>query len=80
MGAYYFDDLLTAETVGELVAVALLRPDLAQRHFEEGWFVPWLHDQGRHDLAALAERDRTRSDGLQRFLAAATGRAHDPNG
>lgn len=71
MSAYYVDELLTAENLGELLTIAHLRPDLVQRHFQEGWLIPWLRDQGRPDLAALVEQERTHPGGFQRFLAAA---------
>ena len=69
--AYYFSPNEHVETVQEFLATCRTNKEVARNHLAAGYFEPWLHDQGRDDLAARAARVRSEPDGLEQFLKTA---------
>jgi hypothetical protein len=69
--AYQFTQSDSAGSVGEFLASCRSMPELASQHLASGWFEPWLHDQGRDDLAARAAKLRGEAEGLKLFLKTA---------
>jgi hypothetical protein len=69
--AYYFAPNQSVESVQEFLAACRTNKELARNHLASGYFEPWLHDQGRDDLAARAARVRHEVDGLEQFLKTA---------
>jgi hypothetical protein len=75
--AYYFTPTEhSAASVDEFLATCRVLPEVASYHLAEGYFEPWLRDQGRADLAERAAVARFEADALGRFLK--TPRARRP--
>ena len=69
--AYYFTATDSAASVQDFLAACRSLPEVAGEHLANGWFEPWLRDQGRDDLAKRAEKVRAEAEGLQLFLKTA---------
>jgi hypothetical protein len=69
--AYYFSPTDSAASVADFLASCRTLPEIAGQHLANGWFGPWLRDQGRDDLAKRAEKVRAEAEGLQLFLKTA---------
>ena len=71
MASYHFTSTEQAHNVQEFLAVCRANKSVAREHLAAGHFEPWLHDQGRDDLAARAAKVRNSADGLEQFLKTA---------
>jgi hypothetical protein len=69
--AYYFSPTDSATSVEDFLVSCRSMPEIAGQHLANGWFEPWLRDQGRDDLAKRAEKVRAEAAGLQLFLKTA---------
>jgi hypothetical protein len=76
MHTYYFTPIdREAATITSFLSVCRQHPGTASDHLRQGFFEPWLRDEGHVDLAELAGAHR---EDLGRFLQAAGAKRDRP--